>query len=184
MRIALFLAGTLAAWITTVPVAAGGEPADKPIRLGISLDKETYPFRGAMRLTVTYTNTSKETVVLMVNGGAAGDGLAGETFEVTSGARRTTYTIFAIDPTLDRVTIEPEKSFQRTIKDLAPLLSNTGVAVNGEVPSGTEPLPDPFGRLDDYTLRLSFQSEVKNQPKPAFNGKVESNTIKFKVRRR
>jgi hypothetical protein len=179
MRITLFLAGTLAAWVAAVPAA--GQPADKPVRLEIGLDKTEYPFRGAIALTVTYTNTSKEAVVLMINGGAAGDGLAGEMFEVTSGSGRTAYTIFAFDPRLDKVTIEPGKSWKRTIKDLAPVLSNTGVAIDGKVPDGTGPLPDPFGRFDDFTLRLSFQSEVKNQPKPAFNGKVESNTLKFKV---
>jgi hypothetical protein len=91
------------------------------------------------------------------------------------------YTIFAVDPKLDKVTIEPAKSWKRTIKDLAPVLSNTGVAIDGKVPDGIGPLPDPFARLDEYSIRVSFQSEVKDQPKPAFNGKVESNTVKFKV---
>ena len=181
MRIAFFLAAAMATWTATVATAVGDEPANTPIRLEISLDKAEYPFRGAIAMTVTYTNTSKETVVLMINGGAAGDGLAGETFEVTSGAGRTKYTIFAVDPSLDKVTIKPGKSWKRTIKDLAPLLSNTGVAINGKILDETDPLPDPFGRLDDFTIRMSFQSEVRNQPKPAFNGKVESNTVKFKV---
>src|SRR5262249_3468374 len=40
---------------------------------------------------------------------------------------------------------------------------------------------DPFGRVDEYTLRLSFQSPVENQPKPAINGKVDSEPVRFKV---
>jgi hypothetical protein len=181
MRTAFFLAGTLAAWVAAVPAAAGDGPADKPVRLEINLNKTEYPFRGAIALTITYTNTSKDAVVLMGSGGSPGEGFAGETFELTSGGGRTTYTIFAVDPKLDQVTIEPGKSWKRTIRDLAPVLSNTGVAIDGKVPDGTGPLPDPFGRLDEYTVRVSFQSGVKNQPRPAFNGKVESNAVKFKV---
>jgi hypothetical protein len=179
MRIIPFLVGTLVVW-----AAAGDGPADSPAQVKISLDKEEYPFRGAIALTITYTNTSKEAVELLGSGDWSEGAFAGETFEVTSGAGRTTYTIFPVDPKLDKVTIEPGKSWKRTIKDLAPVLSNTGVAINGKVPGLRARLPDPFGRLDDYTLRVWFKSEVKDQPKPVVNGKVESNAVKFKVARR
>ena len=188
MRIAFFLAVTLGAWVAATPTAAvppiGEEPADGPIRLEISLDKKEYPFRGTIALTVTYANTSKEAVVLMSNGSTPSEGFPGETFEITTGAKRTTYTIVAVDPKVGEVRIEPGKSWKRTIQDLAPVLSNTGVVINGKAPADNDPFPDPFGRLDDYTIRMSFQSAVKNQPKPAFNGKVESNTVKFQVRLR
>jgi hypothetical protein len=165
------------------PAPAADDPAANPLKLTIALDKAEYPFRGAIALTITYENTSKDAVVLWANGSPAADGFPGETFEVTSGKRTTTYKVFAVDPQVDKVTIEPGKSWKRTIKDLAPVLSGTGIAVNGAAPGLIDPLPDPFGRLDDFSLRMSFKSEVNNQPKPAFNGTVESNTVKFKVRR-
>jgi hypothetical protein len=173
---AVLLLGSLA-----VSAPQDDNPSDNPIRLGIALDKTEYPFRGAIALTVTYTNVSKEEVVLWANGSTPGEGFPGETFEITSGEGRKTYTICAVDPEVAKVAIEPGKSWKRTIKDLAPVLSNTGVKIDGKVPRSTDPLPDPFGRLDEYTIRMSFRSAVKDQPKPAFNGKVESNTQKFKV---
>jgi hypothetical protein len=160
-------------------------PADEPapIKLTIEVDKKEYPFRGAIGVTITYENVSKDTVVLWGNGGTTNEGFPGETFEVTVGRRKTTYTIFAVDPSVGKVTIEPGKSWKRTIPDLAPVLSNTGVMIDGKH-LAADRLPDPFGRLDDYTLRVSFRSEVRNQPKPAFNGEVVSNTAKFTVARR
>src|SRR5262245_20321041 len=78
---------------------ARDDPAPGPIRLDISLDKMEYPFRSAIALTITYTNTSKETIVLMANGTPAmADGFAGETFEISAGKRSKSYTIFAVDP--------------------------------------------------------------------------------------
>ncbi|QJW96932.1 hypothetical protein [Frigoriglobus tundricola] len=156
-------------------------PAGAPVRLEIALDKAEYPFRGAIALTVTYTNVSKGDVVLWANGRAPGEGFPGETFEITSGAGRKTYTIVGVEPQVDKVTIKPGESWKRTIKDLAPTLS-TGVVIDSKAPRDTDALPDPFGQLDDFTIRLSFQSAVKNQAKPALNGRVESNTLKFKVR--
>ena len=183
MRIVFFLVSMLAVSAAAFPASAGDKPAGGPIRLEIALDKSEYAFRGCIALTITYTNTSKETVVLLANGGPSGEGFPGETFEITSGAGRTTYTIVAVDPEGRKVTIEPGKSWKRTIKDLAVVLSNSGVTIDGKGPvsSDGDSLPDPFGRLDEYTMRLSFQSAVKAQPKPAFNSKVESNTAKFKV---
>ena len=180
---ALFPVSMLAVLAAAVPVSAGDKPAGGPIRLEIALDKSEYPFRGCIALTVTYTNTSKETVVLLANGVPPGEGFPGETFEITSGAGRTIYTIVAVDPKGRKITIEPGKTWKRTIKDLAVVLSNTGVAIEGKGPVGIDgnPLPDPFGRLDKYTIRMSFQSPVKAQPKPTFNDKVESNTANFKV---
>ena len=179
----LFLVSMLAVSAAAFPASAGDKPAGGPIRLEIALDKSEYAFRGCIALTITYTNTPKETVVLLANGGQSGEGFPGETFEISSGAGRTTYTIVAVDPKGRKITIEPGKSWKRTIKDLAVELSNTGVSIEGKGPVGIDgnPLPDPFGRLDDYTIRMSFQSAVKAQPRPAFNGKVESNTAKFKV---
>lgn len=185
MRIALFLAcvPAVVAVLPGAPAPAADEPAAKPIKLMIEMDKKEYPFRGAIALTLTYENTSKDEVVLWGNGGTTNEGFPGETFTVTVGKRTTTYTVFAVDPSVDKVTIAPGKSWKRTIKDLAPVLSNTGIAINGKV-TDLGPLPDPFGRLDDYALKVSFKSEVNNQSKPAFNGTVESNTVKFAVRRR
>lgn len=153
---------------------------DGPVRLEIALDKKEYPFRGAIAVTITYTNVSDQAVTLWANGLAPGEGFAGETFEITSGAGRTTYTVVGIEPAVQKITIEPGKSWKRTIKDLAPVLSN-GAQINGRVSLHTDPLPDPFGQRDDYTIRMSFQSAVKNMPKPAFNGPVASKIQKFRV---
>ncbi len=173
---AVLLLGSLA-----VSAPHDDPPAGGPVRLEIALDKTEYPFRGAIALTVTYTNVSKDEVVLWANGSTSGEGFPGETFEIISGAGRKTYTIVATEPQVDKVAIEPGKSWKRTIKDLAPTLSNTGIAIGDKAPRSTDPLPDPFGRLDKYSIRVSFQSAVKNQPKPAFNGRVESGVQKFKV---
>jgi hypothetical protein len=181
MRIAFFLACILAVWVGADAPAGGDKPGGGPIRLEISADKAEYPFRSAIALTITYTNTSKETVALMANGATPGEGFAGEAFEVSSGAGRTTYTIVGVDPMVETITIEPGKSWSRTIKDLAPALSNTGVKADGRAAVEGDRQPDPFGRADEYTVRLSFRSAVRAQPKPAFNGKVESNAVKFKV---
>jgi hypothetical protein len=166
--------------------AAGPAPGDEkppgdPLRLEIALDKKGYPFRGAVALTVTYTNVSEAAVVLWANGTTTGEGFPGETFEITSGAGRTAYTVVAVEPKVESVAIEPGKRWKRTITDLAPALSNSGVAIDGKAPRGTGPLPDPFGRLDEYAIRVSFRSAVKGQPEPAFSGTVASNVLKFKV---
>ena len=150
-----------------------------PIRIEIAADKKEYPFRGAIRLTVTYTNTSKEAVELVGNGTVGDWGIDGETFEVTSGAGRKAYTIHAVEPATWKKTIEPGKSWKRDL-DLTAVLSNT--TVDEKVP-GKGRLPDPFGRLDEYTIRLSRQSTVLKQSKLAFEGPVESNLVKFSVRR-
>jgi hypothetical protein len=147
----------------------------------IALDKKEYRFRAAIALTITYTNTSRETVELLANGLAPGLGFAGETFEVVSGAGRTTYSIHAVDPAVQRVVLKPGQSWKRTIRELASELSAAG-AIDGRVPTGTEPLPDPFGRLDDYTIRLRYEPTIRAMPKPAFNGRLLSNTVKFSVR--
>jgi hypothetical protein len=181
MRVLVSLAAVLLLGSRAVSAPQDDKPSDSPVRLEIALDKKEYPFRGAIALTITYTNVSKDEVVLWANGTAPGEGFPGETFEITSGAGRKTYTIAAVDPEVRKVTIAPGKSWKRTIKDLAPVLSNTGVDIDGKVPRSTDPLPDPFGRLDEYTIRVSFRSAVKDQPKPAFNGTVESKDQKFKV---
>jgi hypothetical protein len=180
MRAPLCLAAVLLLSSLAVSAPEDEKVPGTPVRLEIALDKKEYPFRGAIALALTYTNTSKEEVVLWANGSPTGEGFPGETFEITSGAGRKAYTVVAVDPKVDKVTIAPGKSWKRTIKDLAPVLS-IGVQLDGKAPRDTDPLPDPFGRVDEYTIRVSFRSAVMNQPKPAFNGTVVSNTEKFKV---
>jgi RNA polymerase sigma factor (sigma-70 family) len=167
---------------------ADGQPQESdrssPIRLEIALEKAEYAFRAAIPLTITYTNISKEAVELIANGTAPGEGFPGETFEITSGAGRKTYTINATDPQEKHVRLKPGESWKRTIKDLAVELSGTAVSVDGRVQAPDDPLPDPFGRLDDYTIRLRYDSTVKNQPAPRFNGRILSNAVKLRTVRR
>jgi hypothetical protein len=151
--------------------------ADSPVSIEIAADKKQYPFRGAIRLTVTYTNTSKETVELLANGQAYGGGFPGETFEVTSGASRTEYAIHAIDPSKGSVSLEPGKSWKREL-DLTAVLSG---ADDGKERTATDPLPDPFGRLDEFKVRLTWKSAVNINKKPVFCGPTESNAITFRV---
>jgi hypothetical protein len=153
--------------------------ADSRIRIDIAADKKEYPFRGAIRLTVNYSNTSKETVELLANGSVGGGGFPGEIYEVTSRAGRTVYTIHATDPSKAKETLEPGKSWKREL-DLAALLSG---ANDGKERTATDPLPDPFGRLDEYKVRLMWQSPVNVKAKQVFCGPVESNVVKFSVRR-
>ncbi len=68
----LFLVSILAVSAAALPASADDKPAGSPIRLEIALDKSEYPFRGCIALTITYTNTSKETIVLLANGAPSG----------------------------------------------------------------------------------------------------------------
>ena len=159
------------------------EPHQKtqpPVRLEVSVDKEVYALRGAIALTITYTNTSKRAITLGAGGAPAGEGFPGETFEVTTKAGRKTYSIFAVDPLPLAVKLEPGKSWKRTIKDLASLLSNSDVAIDGKLPQAKDPMPDPFGLPGKYAVRILFESTLKNEPN-VFGGKFESNTAKFDV---
>lgn len=151
--------------------------ADAPVAIEIVADKKEYPFRGAIRLTVTYTNTSKKKVELLASGIAPGEGFDGETYTVASGGRDKTYSTHGIDPAKRSVTLQAGESWKREV-ELAALLSNTGDAAHDQ-----EALPDPFGRLDEYTVRLTWKSAVNVEAKPAFRGPVESNAVKFSVRR-
>jgi hypothetical protein len=180
VRIVILLMCALMVPANPATARADEKPADASVRLEIAADKAEYPFRSTIRLTVTYTNTSKETVVLLANGSPSGEGFPGETYEVTSGAGRKTYTVHGVDPAIRKIALEPGKSWKRTL-ELAEALCNTGVAIDGKALTGIDPLPDPFGRLDDYTVRLSFQPTLPALPKGAINGTLQSNTIKFKV---
>ena len=164
-----------AAFLTGRPAALG----EDPIKLEIAIGKDRFPFRGSIPLTITYTNTSRDTLELLANGLAAGEGFAGETFEVTCGAGKKSYTVAAIDPEVKRVTLKPGQQWKRTIKELVVELCRCDI--DGKAPTGDDPLPDPFGRLDEYTLRLRYASTIRDQPKPAFNGRIYSNTVKFSV---
>ena len=114
------------------------------------------------------------------NGLAPGLGFAGETFEVTSGAGMKTYTVVATEPAVQRRTLKPGQRWRRTIDELAVELSRAGV-IDGRVPRADDPLPDPFGRLDEYTIRLRYDSTIRAQPRPAFNGRLLSNTVRLVV---
>lgn len=152
---------------------------DSPIRIEIAADKKEYPFRGAIRLTVTYTNMSRETVELHGNGTYGPEtGIDRETFEVTSGAGRTRYTIHAIEPVAWSKTLEPGQSWKREL-DLTAVLS---AANDGKERTALDPLPDPFGRLDEYKLRLMWRSSITINTKPVHCGPLESNMVLFRVR--
>lgn len=180
MRVTLLFLAILSMSAALASVATSEQKPGPPVRLEIATEKAEYPFRGAIPLTITYTNTSKETVVLLANGTGPTEGFAGETFEITSGSGKKTYTIMGIDPAIQRVEIKPGESWKRTIKELAVTLSQANV--NGRVLGPSDPLPDPFGRLDDYTLRLRYEPTVQNQQPPIVNQSLVSNTVKVKVR--
>ena len=162
-------------FLANAPAAHGQDP----IKLEISISKTEFPFRGSIPLTITYTNTSRDTTELLANGLAVGEGFAGETFEVTSGAGKKTYTVVAVEPAVKRITLKPGQQWKRTIRELAVELCRCNV--DGRVQTGDEPLPDPFGRLDEFTIRLRYDSTIRAQPKLAFNGRIQSNTVKFSV---
>jgi hypothetical protein len=172
---------SLAIALTGLLAAPEAERPASPLRLEITCERAEFPFRGAIPLTITYTNTTDELILLKANGSAPGEGFPGETFEITSGAGRKSYTIQAIDPAVRTVRIEPGKSWTRTIRELAVALSNTGITIDGRHLAATDPLPDPFGRLDDYTIQVRYEPTIRAQPKPAFNGTLESNVVKVKV---
>jgi hypothetical protein len=154
------------------------KPAPGPIRLEIEADKAEYVFRAPIRLTITYTNTSKEKVHLVANGTGSSDGFPGEIFTVTRAGERKTYHVQATDPAIKRVTIEPGKTWKRTV-GLTELLSGSGVNIN-HIELG-DAFRDPFGRPDDYSVRLTYRGGVKGQPASTFSGMVESNVVKLKV---
>lgn len=156
-----------------------GPKSESSIHMEIAADKTEYPFRGAIRLTVTYTNTSTDTVELLANGVVEGGGFPGETYEVKSLDGSTKYAIHATDPKAWKKTLEPGKSWKREL-DLAALTSG---ADDSKDRAGTDPLPDPFGRLYDYEVRLTWKSAVNVKEKPVVCGPIKSNVVKFKVRR-
>jgi hypothetical protein len=174
--------GVLMAGLLVSAVCPGAALGAGPLRLEITLEKKEYPFRGAIPLTITYTNISDETVILLANGTCPGEGFPGETFELTSGAGKKTYTIHGIDPAIQKIEIKPGQSWKRTIKELAVELSRPFVTIDGKMLPLTGPLPDPFGRLDDFTIKLRYEPTIGKQAKPAFNDKLESNTVKLSVR--
>lgn len=182
MKIASSTAIALMALLIALSSLASVKAADDPVRIEIII-AENAPFRGAIALAIKYTNTSEKAVTLQSGGSSANGGFPGETFEITTKGGRKTYTIFAVDPLPQGKTLEPGKSWTRTIKDLAPVLSNSGVLVDGKHRKPTDPLPDPFGRPGKYTIRVLFESTMKNVPS-VFSGKLTSNTVKFNVEMR
>ena len=165
------------AWLIALSPLTAVRAADDAVRLEIT-NAETAAFQGAVALTIKYTNTSEKPVSLRANGSPAHGGFPGETFEITTKAGRKTYTVFAVDPLPLETTIEPGKSWTRTIKDLGRVLSSSGVLIDGKHPKPTDPVPDPFGRSGEVAIRVLFESTVKNEP-GAFNGKLTSNTVRF-----
>ncbi len=151
---------------------------ESPVRIEIAADKKEYPFRGAIRLTVTYTNTSKEAVELHANGTVGPDtGLDCETYEVTAGDGLRQYRVHAKEPAKWRMTLEPGKSWKREL-ELAVVLSG---AREGKDRGDQDPLPDPFGRLDEYKVRLTWGGGMNVKSKPVYCEPVGSNTVKFRV---
>ncbi len=152
--------------------------AESPVRIGIVADKKQYPFRGAIRLTVTYTNASKEAVVLYANGTVGPDtGLDREVYEVTAGDGLRQYCVVAIEPAEWSKTLEPGKSWKREL-ELAVVLCG---AKDGVDRSDRDPLPDPFGRLDEYKVRLTWAGSMTVKSKPVYSEPVGSNVVKFRV---
>ena len=148
------------------------------MRIGIVADKKQYPFRGAIRLTVTYTNASKEAVVLYANGTVGPDtGLDREVYEVTAGDGLRQYCVVAIEPAEWSKTLEPGKSWKREL-ELAVVLCG---AKDGVDRSDRDPLPDPFGRLDEYKVRLTWAGSMTVKSKPVYCEPVGSNVVKFRV---
>ena len=152
--------------------------AESPVRIEIVADKKEYPFRGAIRLTVTYTNTSKEAVELHGSGTVGPDtGLDREAFEVTAGDGMRQYFIGSFDPAKWSKTLEPGKSWKREL-ELAVVLSAAKFWMDR---GKRDPLPDPFGRLDEYKVRLSWSGGMMVKSKPVYCEPVGSNTVKFRV---
>ena len=170
------------AWPIALSPLTSVKAADDPVRIEITV-AAVAPFRGAIALTIKYTNTSEKVIVLQSGGSPAYGGFPGETFEITTKAGRKSYTVFGVDPLPLETRLEPGKSWTRTIKDLAPLLSSSGILVDGKHPKPTDPLPDPFGRPGKYTIRVLFESTIKNEPS-VFSGKLTSNTARFDVQLR
>jgi len=147
---------------------------ESKVGITIPADKKEYPFRSAIRLSVTYTNTTKEAVTIHGSGGIGDSiGIDLETYEVTLGKRRTAYMIHAVEPSVWKQKIESGKSWTRHL-DLTAVLSAT---------KDTTPLPDPFGKLGEYTVKLLRPTSVIVDSKPLFNGTVVSNEVKFTVQR-
>ena len=154
------------------------EPNGQPIRLEVSVDRQLYAFRAAISITIRYMNDSQKPVELIPNGLSANEGFPGESFEIQSDDEKKTYAIFAVDPLPSPVIrIEPGKSWTRTIEDLAPVLSNSGVTINDMDSEPDDKLPDPFGHVGPYTLRVMYEPTTREGMQMA----LESNTVSFDV---
>ncbi len=161
-----------------VRTLAQEQPAKSPLRLDISTDKTQYLFRASVALTITYTNTSKETVSLYSGGTPIGEGFPGERFEITIGHEKKTYVVHAVDPQPRSITLKPGKSWERTIKELPAQLCTSSVWVDGKE---TLDMADPFGRVGDYSIQVGYKAKFGDLPGPVFNGDINSNVLKVKV---
>ena len=166
------------------PKAASAEEEPSPaIRIEISTPEPQVMFRAAIPLTITYTNISKEVVVLSANGARGGRGFPGEWFDVTLGKKTKRYMMYAIDPGGGQVVkLEPGESWARTFPSLAAELSGSGVAIDGKI-ADTRRMPDPFGHPGEYLIRIGYENTIQNQPKPEFTGQAESKELKLNITR-
>ncbi len=152
-----------------------------PVQITISTPRPQVAFRAPIPLTIVYTNTSKETVVLSANGSRNGQGYPGEWFEVTFGKKTKRYEMFAIDPVGLAIKLKPGERWTRKISALAAELSGSGVSIDGKLAGNGKRMPDPFGRPGQYTIKVGYKNTVQNQPKPEFTGQITSNVAKLKV---
>jgi beta-lactamase regulating signal transducer with metallopeptidase domain len=186
LLLALVVAGVALAVSTPLPeeernrLTKDGKGAHGPVEITIALDKQAVRAGEAVPVTITYTNTTRKTLVLLANGQPVGQGFPGETLDVTYGGDRWSYTIQAVDPAVQRVVLAPGKSWERNLKDLGEEL-DTGATVTHNL--GREPFPKPFRRgAGDYTIHLRYSPTIAKQPAPAFDGSAQSNEVKLTIR--
>src|SRR5262249_4407799 len=125
-----------------------------------------------VRLTITYTNVSKGTVVLLANGLPSGEGFPGETFEVTHGRTTKAYPVHAIDPAVKQVTLKPGAKWERTINDLGKELLQNEARLSSD---------DCLAAPGEYKVRVRYAPTVQGQKPPTFSGTAASNAVAFTV---
>jgi len=179
MRMALFLVSMLAGISRSFPRRP--VTSRRAVRSGLRSPRQVgIPIPRCIALT-SLTRTRRKKPSRSWRTRSVRRSFPGETFEISSGAGRKTYKIACRRSQGPKITVERE-SWKRTIKDLAVVLSNTGVVIDERGPpalTGTRCRTRSAARRvrDPY---LSSRRSRRSRS-PHSTAKVESNTAKFKV---
>ena len=154
----------------------GGTNKGPALEISLALDRPVIRPGQPVSVTITYTNTTKQPLILIANGQAGEGGFPGETYLLDRGEAQVLYTVQAVDPAIQQIELPPLQSWKRTIPDLAAFLARDKVTFEGTLGR------NPFSQAGQYTLRLRYDATNRSSPQPAFSGSVQSNEVDLVVK--